>query len=485
MTNRNSAFILVILLMSVFATCGDNATGPGDPTLEIDPTDLQFNQQEGVSTSAKLIVSNRGKGTLRVDSITVDISWISVIPSAFDLDYGESKSIRITANWAGIAQGNYYGVVTIYSNDPEDQMKTVDVLLSVTQPFAPAIFTTPPSVYKSVIINCGTHLKLLVVNGGLAELEVFSIVDDREWMTVSPTEIRVPPQSSRQIILFFNADGLAQGTYSGLITITSNDPNEEFLDIPVRLTVNIPYLTMKSIHEGTFHMGSVNFGEDERPVHEVTLSAFYIATHEITQAQYQEIMGTNPSFYQGENLPVESVSKWDVCEFCNRLSENEGLTAAYYQSDVENLEEYVRINRSANGYRLPTEAEWEYVCRAGSTQEYYWGDMIDDDYCWFDGNSANHPHEVGTRLPNAWGLYDMSGNVFEMCNDTYADDYYTQSPAHDPIGPTEDVMCSVARGGSWNSFPGWCSSAKRYNHNSRSKDKCVGFRPVRRNDSEP
>ncbi|MEK7450052.1 MAG: formylglycine-generating enzyme family protein [Planctomycetota bacterium] len=153
-------------------------------------------------------------------------------------------------------------------------------------------------------------------------------------------------------------------------------------------------------------MGSNDGENDEKPIHEVALNSFLISKYEVTQGQWQKIMNNNPSNFKGDNNPVEQVS-WDDCqEFCKR-SETESASGG------------------KTGLRLPTEAEWEYAARAGTTTKYYWGDSINDDYLWDNSNLGTHP--VGQKKPNGFGLYDMLGNVWEWCQDWYGAIYYQTS----------------------------------------------------------
>jgi formylglycine-generating enzyme required for sulfatase activity len=192
---------------------------------------------------------------------------------------------------------------------------------------------------------------------------------------------------------------------------------------PASQPASIPY-NMVRINGGTFQMGSpvneVGRKSDEVQ-HYVTVSSFYMGKYLVTQKEYQEVIGTNPSSFKGDNLPVEQVSWFDVVNYCNRLSQQEGLTPAY-TINVEN----VTWNQNANGYRLPTEAEWEYACRAGTTTPFSTGNNITT-------SQANYYREkttvVGSFSPNPWGLYDMHGNVSEWCWDWYVMDF-TQLGLH-------------------------------------------------------
>lgn len=190
-------------------------------------------------------------------------------------------------------------------------------------------------------------------------------------------------------------------------------------------------LEMIAIPGGSFLMGSEDF-DNTKPVHRVTLSQFHIGKYQITQAQWQAVMKTNPSHFKGDNLPVENVSWTDASEFCRKLSEKTGKE-----------------------FRLPTEAEWEYACLAGSTGKYCFGDdeALLKDYAWFGEDwQKGSTHPVGQKKPNNWGLHDMHGNVWEWCQDWYDADFYAelakQGEAVNPQGLTNGNN-RVLRGGTW------------------------------------
>jgi formylglycine-generating enzyme required for sulfatase activity len=181
-----------------------------------------------------------------------------------------------------------------------------------------------------------------------------------------------------------------------------------------------PALSMEfvNIAPGEFMMGcsvgDIDCNDDERPIHRVQITKpFEIGKYEVTQAQWQAVMGSNPSTIKGDDHPVETISKNEAHDFLNKLNErNDG----YH-------------------YRLPTEAEWEYAARAGTTEPYV-GRL--DEIAWYAGNSEDETHPVGKKKPNAWGLYDMQGNVRELVEDWYARDYYSRSAVADPTGPAPD-----------------------------------------------
>ena len=217
------------------------------------------------------------------------------------------------------------------------------------------------------------------------------------------------------------------------------------------------------IPAGEFIMGSEYGGEnnDEQPAHRVRISRpFYLGTYEVTQGQWEAVMRNNPSgAASNPNLPVENVSYEDVQKFIQKLNAQEGGTR----------------------YRLPTEAEWEYANRAGSTTAYSFGDDPDQlgAYAWYGKNSDSKTHPVGQRKPNAWGLYDMYGNVYEWVQDWYAWDYYQQSFSQDPQGP-ESGSARLIRGCSWNADSAeHCRSADRGFGSPGLRYNALGFRLLR------
>ncbi|MBN1423313.1 SUMF1/EgtB/PvdO family nonheme iron enzyme [Candidatus Fermentibacteria bacterium] len=231
---------------------------------------------------------------------------------------------------------------------------------------------------------------------------------------------------------------------------------------------------MVRIQGGTFQMGSNDGDSDEKPVHSVTVSSFSMGKYEVTQEQYQAVMGTNPSRFKGAKRPVEQVSWNDAVEFCKKLSDREGLTRCYSGSGSS-----VTCNWGANGYRLPTEAEWEYACRAGTTGEYNTGsgEAALGRAGWYSGNSSSQTHDVGGKQANAFGLYDTHGNVWEWCWDWYGS--YSSGSQTDPKGASSGSF-RVYRGGGWYGIARGCRSASRYGYGPGSRGNGLGFRLVRR-----
>ncbi|MDR2576189.1 MAG: SUMF1/EgtB/PvdO family nonheme iron enzyme [Treponema sp.] len=253
---------------------------------------------------------------------------------------------------------------------------------------------------------------------------------------------------------------------------------------------------MVRINGGTFMMGSPD-SEVDRSIseiqHSVTLSSFYMGKYEVTQKEYEEVMGTNPSNFKGDNLPVESVSWYDAIDYCNRLSQREGLTPAYTVNG-----ENVTWNQNANGYRLPTEEEWEYACRAGRTTPFSTGNNITTGQANYNGNYPYNNNAKGTYLekttpvgsfaPNPWGLYDMHGNVWEWCWDIYST-YVSQSQEDKESGysiylagggqQSSSGSARVIRGGCWFSVAQLLRSASRFYDAPSYRHDGVGFRVVR------
>lgn len=227
--------------------------------------------------------------------------------------------------------------------------------------------------------------------------------------------------------------------------------------LPAEVTNSIG-MKFKLIPAGEFLMGAPPNEPDrvdgEGPQHRVRITRpFYLGVHEVTQAQYEKVMGTNPSFFEVPTQPVEKVAWDDAVEFCRRLGQEEKTE-----------------------YRLPTEAEWEYACRAKTTTPFTFGDTLLAKEARFLG-SGKGPCAVGSYPANAFGLYDMHGNVFEWCQDWYGADYYASSPANDPTGPASGQK-RVARGGAW-AFPvGVCRSAKRLPRSPQDRNPATGFRVV-------
>ena len=304
-------------------------------------------------------------------------------------------------------------------------------------------------------------------------------------VSVSPT---IVPAESAEALVEISVDEAAEEVEQAIQVVgsigTATDEKSVWLPVEPAPARDAAFETEKTITNsigmklvlipaGEFMMGSPESDEfaadDEMPQHRVRITKpFYLGVYEVTQKQYEQVMHTNPSRFGGDwRRPVESVSWDDAVEFCRRLS-----------------------NKEPREYRLPTEAEWEYACRAGSTTRFSWGDSDSEsvmkDFCWYSCNayewSWTIPHAaetgtqpVGQKRPNAWGLHDMHGNVFEWCKDWYDRDYYGRSSPSDPQGPSAGSY-RVNRGGGWRNRSTLCRSAERYWSSAGIQDSIQGFR---------
>ena len=235
-------------------------------------------------------------------------------------------------------------------------------------------------------------------------------------------------------------------------------------EVKEELAVNGVVFNMILVDGGTFQMGSKMGERDEKPVHSVTVGDFYIGETEVTQELWKAVMGSNPSKFEGIMCPVENVSWEDICG-----EDGKGTAPYCFLYKLNQLTGMI--------FRLPTEAEWEFAARGGNkSQNYaYSGSNILDDVAWYVDNSDNTTHDVAAQLPNELGIYDMSGNVWEWCQDRYDLKYYSISPANNPAGPSSGSS-HVFRGGSVASINKYCSVANRGNISPTSKSNILGFR---------
>ena len=259
------------------------------------------------------------------------------------------------------------------------------------------------------------------------------------------------------------------GTYSLTITADEHKTHKEDFLLIVDETVS-KQITLEEgsdvlegfifVQGGTFQMGSNDGDSDEKPVHSITVSDFYIGKYEVTQKEWKDIMGKNPSYFKGDNLPVEQVRWNDVQKFIKKLNIKTG-----------------------GNFRLPTEAEWEYAARGGNksvtlsgVEGYKYSSSNDiGSVAWYTSNSSSKTHPVGLKNANELGIYDMSGNVYEWCNDWYDTNYYKNSPKNNPQGASSGAY-RVYRGGSWYLHAEYCRVAYRSNNYPGDFISYLGFR---------
>ena len=268
---------------------------------------------------------------------------------------------------------------------------------------------------------------------------------------------------------------------------TKVEPDPEPNPDPISDFTNTIGMMFRLIPAGSFMMGNVDDDWDEVPVHQVEITQpFLMGVHEVTIGHFLEYMNVTGSStgvdMDSEDCPVEKSGTGF------RLRSDKGLlwedeNQPMMEVSMEGVQAFIGWLNSKEGgesYRLPTEAEWEYACRAGSPGKWCFGDdeSLLEDYAWCEPNSGEKSHPVGQKKPNAWGLYDIHGNVKEWCQDWYQPDYYGQSPGQDPQGPSTG-WDHVVRGGSWSSTPDFTRSAKRQWFNPKGTGRYIGFRLVR------
>jgi formylglycine-generating enzyme required for sulfatase activity len=285
---------------------------------------------------------------------------------------------------------------------------------------------------------------------------------------------------------------IGNGAYTGITRL--NNPVNDAAGVSAALrslgftepaTSPVP-ANMVWVEGGTFQMGSNNGDSDETPVHTVTVKSFSMGRTEVTQKEWWEIMGTTvaqqrdmangnwPLYGEGDTYPIYYVSWNEAIEYCNKRSQKEGLTPAYRGSG-----DNITCDFNTTGYRLPTEAEWEYAAKGGNNDaiayEYSGGNSVDA-VAWYAGNSGGGTHPVGTKQPNSLGLYDMSGNVYEWCWDRDGD--YSGGSQSDPRGASSGTR-RVIRSGNWDRDAVSVRSAYRSGSTPSGRYNALGFRLVR------
>ena len=344
-------------------------------------------------------------------------------------------------------------------------------------------YVETPNYISDILI--GEH-ELKLTKQGCAEIKKTIVIKEGEALTINETL-----QTGKEISISTSQSGdkiYVDGNYIGTSPISSNlsygsheikaERNGKTVSKTINVmqsggetnvkltffgnqtfTVNGVSFTMIAVEGGTFKMGATSeqggdADNDEKPVHNVTLSDYYIGETEVTQELWQAVMGKNPSNFKGNKKPVEQVSWNDCQEFIKKLNQLTG-----------------------KNFRLPTEAEWEYAARGGNkSQGYkYSGSNTIDNVAWYTSNSGSQTHDVKTKQANELGIYDMSGNVYEWCQDWYGSNYYSSSPETNPTGPTSGSY-RVLRGGSWNNRARYCRVSYRGSYYPGFGFNYFGFR---------
>ena len=257
----------------------------------------------------------------------------------------------------------------------------------------------------------------------------------------------------------------ALGSHALATAVEAKEASGKTKSPPAEVTMDLGNgvkLEMVLILAGNFKMGSPDTDKEayseEKPQHGVRITKpFYLGKYLVTQKQWEAVMGNNPSRFKGPQNPVEKVSWEDCRQFLDKLNAKAG--------------------RQDGRFQLPSKAQWEYACRAGSGRKYCFGDEESGlgDYAWYDANSSGKTHAVGEKKPNAWGLYDMHGNVWEWCRDGYVEEYYAHSPTDDPTAPATGSF-RVIRGGGWYYGAKTCRSASRFISGPAFRYHVLGFR---------
>ncbi len=388
-------------------------------------------------------------------------------------------SVSVGQGGERIVSGSRDGTLRVWNSKTAKEILTIDVLSdhSWSVSFSPdgKRIVGCNDFDKTVgVWHADTGQKTHTLNGHLGPVRGVSFSPDGKWIVSGSADqtLKVWNADTGHEFLSLHAHSLGVNSVSfspsGTQLVSgSDDKTVKIWDISSldSIITNSVGMRLTLIPSGEFVMGSPD-SESERGAdevrHRVTISRpFYLGVYEVTQAEYKSVTGRNPSAHKGPTNPVEQVNWDEANEFCRKLSELPAEKAAGHR------------------YRLPTEAEWEYACRAGTTTAYGFGNdkVLLHEFGWFSGNSGvTRLHPVGRKKPNAWGLYDMHGNVWEWCHDWYGP--FTNDHVVDPTGPTSgDVR--VDRGGSWHYIGRFCRSASRYRFTPAQRISVLGFRVLR------
>jgi formylglycine-generating enzyme required for sulfatase activity len=431
--------------------------------------------------------------TFTVTVVFSDVRAVADAKAALQITYASGDSASSVTQNLGLPTTGQNGTTVAWSSSNPSIVTSTGVVVR------PAI-TTTVTLTASITKGSATDIKtfdLTVISTDTAAVAVdkaalqityaagdsaSSITQNIGLATTGPSGTSITWLSSNTSIVS-NAGLVTRPTVTTNVTLTATITKGSTIDtkqfnVTVMMSVSSTSIDLVTVTGGTFQMGSTIGGVDEKPVHPVTLSAFMVGRYEVTQAQYQAVMGSNPSSVTGDTShPVETVTWYNAVAFCNALSAREGLAQVYTINGTTVTADWTR-----NGYRLPTEAEWEFAARGGTlSQSYtYPGSNDVNSVAWYIANAGSTTHPVGAKAPNELGLYDMSGNVWEWCWDWYGS--YSSGGQTNPIGPDSGTY-RVMRGGSLGNPAERMRSTARDIGTPSTPGYTGGFRVVRRDES--
>lgn len=479
------SFSPFLLLPLILLSCSDpKLDNPFDTEYSLPaPSNLNIAQLSFTSCKLTWTDNSTGEQGFRIDRQKDSDNW--------QIDYAEVGENVTEFDETNLSINSSYSY-RVYGFADENTSSAIENSIDSSIPAPENLTYTLENIsYPSADINLDWDYSMSGIDGFKVKkngtlLSTIIPAGTTEWTDVA---VNIDNSYSYQVLAFIQSNNSA---YSN--------------EVEVVLTIS----GMIFVQGGTFEMGD-HFnegGSDELPLHNVTLDECFIGEHEVTNTEYIEFLndfgvssngsynGTelidmddsdcaidhNGSFYFGGSsyaasaeCPVIEVTWYGAAAYCNWKSQQDGFTECYNLSDWS-------CDFNANGYRLPTEAEWEYAARGGENWEdnYKYSGTTDDlgDYAWYSSNSSSQTHEVGTKLPNQLNIYDMSGNVWEWCNDWYDSSYYSSSPATNPTGPASGSN-RVLRGGGWGYGAGYCRVANRNDNNPTNSLSYRGFRILR------
>ncbi len=387
-------------------------------------------------------------------------------PNRADVQQARSKLVA-KVNEAQQLAATTHAIARKQANEEYDFVAAVQMLESIPQQFRDFSLLQEYAAKRDRVAELDQRITTAVDTHRLHELrplvrELLGLQPHRDDLCELLDALPIPPAAEPLVAPYTDKQVFAARREWAI----ELGQSEEFEGLLSQKFVLIP--------AGEFDMGSTD-SKDEQPIHRVRITQpMWVGMTPVTQAQYQVVMGRNPSNFKGNNRrPVDQVSWFDAIDFCNKLSQRVGRQRCYgiRSSDVQRLD--------GSGFRLPTEAEWEYFCRAGGCR-YRFSFGSDEtfltDYGWYGTNSGSATHPVGKKKPNAFGLHDVHGNVWEWCEDWYQEAYYQTSPPDDPQGPKQNCEYRVLRGGSWSNSSSYSCCAYRDKESPNDRRYDVGFR---------